>query len=329
MRNPPTFWSRPDGNRHPLAVLLQPLSRLYSAIVARKISGKTSYRTGVPVICVGNITMGGVGKTPFVSSLAEILSDMNCRPFILMRGYGGKEKGPHQVQSGNSAEQVGDEARMLSRHHSVIVSRVRPHGADLAVSQGADVIVMDDGFQNPSLHRDFSFLLIDGETGLGNALVFPAGPLRESAANAFKRADALVVMGERNNEANLPSIPDDMPVFQASIETTVPDNLSGHSVVAFSGIGRPEKFFDGLTQGGVHIRKTRSFADHHFFKKEEISALKSEAKTLGAVLVTTEKDFARLDPEMAAGIQAVPAYLKIDDRAGLEKLLKQVVGERI
>lgn len=327
MISAPAFWTTPEGARHPLAWLLRPVAALYAMAVRRKLHRADRASAGVPVICVGNVTLGGVGKTPFTDFLVRMLSDAGETPFILMRGYGGQATGPLRVTPEHDAATVGDEARMLARHWPVIVSRDRPAGAALAVREGASVIVMDDGFQNPSLAKDFSFVLIDLETGFGNGLVFPAGPLRERPNDAFARAGAVVLVSNgAPTTAPLPMVPS-QPLFRAELRTRVPEALKGAKAHAFSGIGRPEKFFRGLEDGGVDLGRTTSFPDHHAFSETEIGKLKQAALEEGAMLLTTEKDLARLPADLAQDISAVPATLSVEASDRLRDLvLHQLAG---
>ncbi|RFB03864.1 tetraacyldisaccharide 4'-kinase [Parvularcula marina] len=321
MISPPRFWSAKEGRHHPLALLLSPLGGIYGAAVARKLAKSVPEKAPIPVICAGNITMGGVGKTPFVAELASRLSAMGHTPFILTRGYGGSLTGPVRAAPEHTAAEIGDEARMLSCDHPVIVSRDRVEGAKLAHDEGASAIVMDDGFQNPGLHKDVTFLLVDGETGLGNGRIFPAGPLREAPHAALTRAAALVIVGGRE-EHQPPHLPESaLPVMRMRLESVVPLERLGQPAHAFSGIGRPEKFFKGLETAGVELLERTSFPDHHMFTEEEIARLIARAAADDAQLLTTEKDFARLSPDQADGITPIPARLTLDNPALLDQFL--------
>ena len=325
MPRAPDFWQRTEGAQI-TARLLSPLGALYAKVVAGKIAGTRSVRASIPVICAGNITMGGVGKTPFVALLANRLIDMGHAPFILMRGYGGQEKGPLRVTPAHTASDVGDEARMLADRLPVIISSDRPAGAELAALDGASVIVMDDGFQNPGLAKDLSFVLIDGEAGLGNGHVFPAGPLREHPEAALKRAQAVVIVGG-DGDTPLPENPDNLPVLHATLQSVIHEALKGTKAHAFSGIGRPEKFFRQLSASGVNLLKEQGFPDHHAYAPHEIAKLKDAAHKDGAMLLTTEKDMARLSPAEAEGITVIRADMTIDNPALLGDLLARAAGE--
>ncbi|ADM10668.1 putative tetraacyldisaccharide 4'-kinase [Parvularcula bermudensis HTCC2503] len=323
---PPSFWQTPEGRPHPLARALLPISKVYAARVAAKIARHRPYLAGIPVICVGNVTLGGVGKTPFTASLAHRLKRRGRSPMILMRGYGGRLKGPVRVTSTHEAAEVGDEAVMLSRDWPVIIAADRPAGARLAVEAGADVIVMDDGFQNPSLRKDLSFLVVDAAAGLGNGLVFPAGPLREAAGAAMARADALVMVGD----GPVPDALGEMtaPVLRARLRAIVPETLIGQRALAFCGIGRPQKFFDDLARQGVDLVATRAFADHHPYTQNDIAQLSSAAAAEEALLVTTRKDRARLSPALCADLVEVDARFDLETETPLDLLLETVLKDR-
>ena len=318
MPRPPAFWSEKDA---PAARLLAPLGHVYGRIAARRIARAAPYRAPVPVICVGNATMGGVGKTPFALLLLRLLAGMGRAPHALTRGYGGTERGPHRVTGdADGAARVGDEALLLAEAAPVWVSADRPAGARAAVSAGADVIVMDDGFQNPSLAKTLSFLLIDAETAFGNGRVFPAGPLREPPGAAAARADALVSVGGAPPDA-LHALADGKPLLRADLAldaASVPDG----PLLAFAGIGRPERFFESLARAGGRVVRARAFPDHHPYREAELDALLAEAEAMGAALVTTAKDAVRLPPAYRDRVRTVPACMVSPDEARIRTLLE-------
>jgi tetraacyldisaccharide 4'-kinase len=269
------------------------------------------------VICVGNLTAGGSGKTPVALASAALLQAKGRKVFFLTRGYCGSEAGPIEVKPGDRAEQVGDEALLLSQIAPTIVAQDRAQGAALADARGADVIVMDDGHQNFSLIKDLSLVVVDGETGFGNRRMIPAGPLREGVRQGLKRADAVIVMGHGNP---------DLEGYQGPLLNArlVPegDALRGKRVFAFAGIGRPEKFVATLKTTGALVMGSQFFADHHPFQPGEIAALKARAD--GAQLVTTEKDFVRLKERDRAGMAVLNIQARFDDSAALEALLDRI-----
>ncbi len=308
----PDFWQRPGL----LPALLSPLGKLYGASVARKAAHATPWRAPVPVICVGNLTAGGSGKTPVAITVAQRLAARGATPFFLTRGYGGAAKGPLRV-AGHSAAQVGDEALLLAAEAPTIVAADRKAGAALAVAQGASVIVMDDGHQNFALVKDLSLVVVDGPSGFGNRHMIPAGPLREPVAQGLARADAVIVMNLGNpNLGNFTRA-----VLRAQL---VADGaqFAGRKVFAFAGIGQPEKFIASLKAAGAIVSGTRFFADHHPYSARDIAALRRDAQD--ALLMTTAKDRVRLDADTARGIAVLPVTARFSDPALLDSLLPAV-----
>jgi len=302
----PAFWHAPKSWK---SHLLRPLGALYGAIAAQRLRRK-GFDAGIPVFCVGNYHVGGAGKTPTVLALAKILRELGETPVVLSRGYGGRLRGPVMVDPArHSAADVGDEPLMLASRVPVAVSRERIDGVALAKSRRASVILMDDGFQNPSIAKDASLIVIDSGRGLGNGLVFPAGPLRAPLSPQLARTDALVVVGE--GAASGPVAAEiaarDGLVLSAHL---VPDaasleRLKGKRVFAFAGIGDPQRFFRTLRAAGIEVVRERVFADHHPFSEGEIESLVADGRRDQLTLVTTEKDFARL-----RGAGEVPAFLR-------------------
>jgi tetraacyldisaccharide 4'-kinase len=327
MREPP-FWWRAAGIK---ACLLAPAAAIYGAVAASRLK-REGYRAGVPVICIGNPTLGGAGKTPTALAVAHMLKAAGERPVFLSRGYGGRQRGPLLVAPDRDrAADVGDEPLLLARVAPTVVAQDRVEGAKAAHAAGASVIVMDDGFQNPSLAKDFSVLVIDGRRGLGNSRVFPAGPLRAPLDAQLARADAVVVVGAVGEVAAVARAAVEarkVPLFQARLE---PDRdaiaaLAGRRVLAFAGIGNPEKVFATLREAGVAVAATRSFADHHRYTQADARDLCRQADAEGLTLVTTEKDTARLQgeeamTELAARVRVLPVGLVLEQEAAWRKLL--------
>jgi tetraacyldisaccharide 4'-kinase len=291
-------------------------------------------RVGIPVICIGNLTVGGAGKTPAALAVARRLLAAGARPVFLTRGYGGRLGGPVTVDPRHGAADVGDEPLLLARIASTIVARDRVAGARAAVAAGAHVIVMDDGFQNPALAKDLSVIVVDGRRGIGNGKSFPAGPLRAPLAPQVARAHALLVVGEAGRLAQ-PAIDaaraSGRPVLTGRLvpDPTVVAQLSGRPTLAFAGIGDPEKFFTTLRGAGITVAATRSFADHHRLDAAEATDLALRADDAGLALVTTEKDLARMQGDdalaaLARRTTALPVRLAFDDEDKLDGLLRTV-----
>src|SRR5580704_10380117 len=289
----PAFWYRPSSL---ISLPLLPFAAVYGAIAGHRLERK-GFDAGIPVFCVGNYHVGGAGKTPTVLALVKLLRDLGETPVVLSRGYGGRLRGPVMVATDRHlAADVGDEPLMLAWTVPVAVARERLDGLALAKSQGATVIVMDDGFQNPAIAKDASLIVIDAHRGLGNARVFPAGPLRAPLAPQIARTDALIVIGEGGAAAGVAATvaAQDKPVLTAHLradEASV-SALRGKRVLAFAGIGDPARFFRTLRASGIDVVSERVFADHHPFTQSEIEALVAEAKIDALTLVTTEKDLA-------------------------------------
>ena len=332
MREPSFWWRQEAAVPAAVSALLAPLAAVYGAIAARRLrrDGKAA---AIPVVCVGNLTVGGAGKTPAALAVALLLRAAGEQPAFLSRGYGGRLAGPIRIDPAtHTASGVGDEPMLLARLAPTIVARDRVAGAKAAAAAGASVLVMDDGFQNPSLRKDFSVLVVDARRGIGNGRVMPAGPLRAPLAPQLERAHALLIVGS----GAVPTLPDvqarRIPLFRARL-TPDADSIAalGNSrVLAFAGIGDPEKFFATLKDAGIEVARTRSFADHHRYRRAEIRELCVQADRDGLTLVTTEKDLARLkgDPaaaELCARAQALPVVLAFDDETGFAALLRQRV----
>lgn len=304
----PDFWNSDTLAAKTCAALLSPCGALYGASVRLRESSARPYRARARVICVGNLTAGGSGKTPIAIALGDRLAGRGNVVF-LSRGYGGRLEGPVIVDpSRHNAREVGDEPLLLARRHTTIVARNRADGARLADANGADCIIMDDGFQNFSLAKDFSLLVIDAESGFGNGRLIPAGPLREPVRSGLARASAIILTG--SGEPVLP--PFNGPILRARFNPENIETVRGCKVLAFAGIGRPEKFFSTLTAKGVELIGARRFPDHHMFATREIAELKRQAAESDARLVTTEKDFVRLDASHRDGITPIAIHASFD-----------------
>ena len=280
----------------------------------------------LPVICCGNATAGGAGKTTVALDLGQRLQARGLAAHFLLRGYGGKLKGPARVDpTTHDSRAVGDEALLLADLCPTWVSADRAAGGTAAQAAGAQAIIMDDGLQNPTLEKTLSLLIIDGSYGFGNGRVIPAGPLREPVFAAAKRCQAAVLIGEDETGA-LAQLPADLPVLRARL---VPGPeaaaLAGKPVVAFCGIANPRKFFSTLQEAGAVLAARHPFADHYPFDDQEIRDLLAEAEKLRATPVTTRKDIVRIPPALRAGIQVVSIALAWDEPAAIEALLDEAL----
>ncbi|HEY9163738.1 MAG TPA: tetraacyldisaccharide 4'-kinase [Magnetovibrio sp.] len=323
----PDFWDRKtDGI---LPTLLRPLGCIVAGFAVMRQKRVHPYRAAVPVLCIGNLVAGGAGKTPVALDLVARLKARGVNAHVLLRGYGGSELGPVQVDPQiHTSAQVGDEALLLAQVAPTWVSRDRVQGAQHAVDAGAQALVLDDGFQNPSLHKDLSVLVVDGCYGFGNGRVMPAGPLRETVESGLKRADALVLMGP--DEADVWGIVKRagfkaLTILRARLEPT-PDahDLAGRKVYAFAGIGRPQKFFDTLTDLGCKLVGCKSFDDHHPYTHAEVDALLHDAGN--ATVVTTAKDHVRLNSAHRDKVRPVAVSLAWKDAPAVEALVDRLLN---
>ncbi len=328
MREPAFWWRRGTGK------LLAPLGALYGAVAARRLEADGT-NAGVPVICLGNPTVGGAGKTPAALAVAHLLLAVRERPVFLSRGYGGRLRGPVRVDpSFHRARDVGDEPLLLARLAPTIVSRDRVAGAKAARSGSATVIVMDDGFQNPSLKKDLAILLVDGTRGIGNGRIIPAGPLRAPLESQIAHAQAVVFVGPAVNAERVAVIARryGIAVFHGRLapDRATLDALGGHKVLAFAGIGNPDKFFLTLTDAGIAVAERASFADHHRYTAAQANELVARADAKSLMLITTEKDHVRLagDPALAAlaaRAVALPVRLIVEEAEPFRQLALSAV----
>lgn len=324
----PRFWARdvdPKSREAAplLRVLLTPLAWVYADATRRRLKRTQPVRVSAHVICVGNLTAGGVGKSPVVAALRErIAQSYGLRTATLSRGYKGKLKGPLKVDlSIHDAADVGDEPLMLAASGEAWIGADRAAAGIAMSADGVEVIIMDDGHQNPGLHKDCSLIVVDSEAGFGNGFVIPKGPLREPALVGLERADALMLMGDSAPPIEITESA--LPIVRGTIVAKArPPN---HPYVAFAGIGRPEKFFDTLKSLEVDIRDAVPFADHHAFTDGDLTYLRRLATDNQARLITTEKDYARLPVDQRLDIETLPIEIQFDDLATLDKLLEDVV----
>jgi tetraacyldisaccharide 4'-kinase len=335
MKTAPDFWWKPGFSL--FAMLLSPVARIYGRIAGRLMLKRPKYRSRLPVICIGNFVVGGTGKTPFAIELACRLQEDGHRPGFLLRGYGGTAKGPLLVDPDlHDADEVGDEALLLARQGPTVIAADRPSGARLAEQQPIDVLIMDDGFQNPALAKDLSLVLVDCNTGFGNGRCFPAGPLRAPADRQIVQADCLVLVGDGDAAEQAVHLAGrkGLPIVHAHLRPQFNDALAGSRLFAFAGIGRPQKFFASLKALGHEVRKTRAFPDHHAYSQADIKALLTEAEEAGLRLVTTSKDMVRLETSqgelfhwIASSAAVLDVRMDIDDEDRLAGLIKEMLRQ--
>jgi tetraacyldisaccharide 4'-kinase len=321
----PAFWWRPGTGG-----LLTPLSALYGAVAGLRMQAQGE-RSVLPVICLGNLTVGGSGKTPAALAVAHLLHAARERPFFLSRGYGGRLAGPIRVNPAvHHAADVGDEPLLLARLAPTVVARDRPAGAKFAQFAGASVIVMDDGFQNPTLAKTLAILVIDGRRGIGNGRIIPAGPLRAPLGIQLDHAQALMVVGPPDAASAVIENAGrrHLAILHARLE---PDRqvlaaIGRRKVLAFAGIGDPERLFATLTEAGIDVAERAAYPDHHRYTAAEAQDLIARARARNLMLITTEKDLARLSgdaklTELAARSSALPVRLKIAEADQFGKLV--------
>ena len=328
MMRAPRFWDNPPDAPSLRAQMLRPLGALYAAGTARRLKGGAREKMPVPVVCVGNINAGGVGKTPAVIAMIARLNSLFHTPHVVTRGYGGSAEGPLRVDpTKHRAEKVGDEPLLLAAFSDVWVSKDRVAGVRKAIEAGATAIILDDGFQHTAMVYDLSIVVVDAEVGFGNGLCIPAGPLREPVEVGLKRADAMLTVGDERAQdsftqayptlAQIPRIKGALEPLQTGMDWT------GLRALAFAGIGRPEKFFASLKGAGATLIQTEALGDHEVLSSALLSRLERKAQAQNAQLVTTEKDAARLPPSFRGKVITLPVRLKLTDEAALVPFLEQ------
>ena len=330
---PPFWWEKPGWQ----ALLLSPFSLAYGKITAKRMSLAPSSTMEIPVICVGNFIIGGAGKTPTVIMLAKYFRSQGMKPGILSRGYGGGITEPTIVDvSHHNAHDVGDEPLLHARHAVTVVSVERPSGAKLLAEKGCDIILMDDGFQNPSLKKDFCLVVVDSKRGLGNGFTVPAGPLRVSLKEQLRFTDAILVIGDDNgaDKTIRKAARSGKPVFHANLNVVGKTKWKGQKVLAFAGIADPGKFFHTLEGIGAEIEDRQTFGDHHYYNGEECEDLLQRAEQQELTLVTTTKDLARLQGmgesqnRLAENSNAITVELVPDDPRMIKRIL-EIANRRV
>jgi tetraacyldisaccharide 4'-kinase len=323
----PAFWQNPPDAPGWQAHLLAPLSALYGAATARRIRRTPDIAPSCPVVCVGNINAGGTGKTPTVIALIERLRPLNVH--VVSRGHGGNETGPTRVnERRHKAADVGDEPLLIAAFAPTWIARSRAEGVSAAQQDGADIILLDDGFQNPSVAKSLSIVVVDAALGFGNGRVLPAGPLRETVEQGLKRADLLLSIGDARAQAHfIKTWGKQVSVLHITahlktLETGI--NWKGQRVMAFAGIGYPEKFFATLRGLGAELLRAEALTDHQPLTEPLMKRLEIEARALSAQLVTTEKDAVRLPPSFRQRVLTLPVRLEFDDDTQLNDALNHL-----
>ena len=310
MKNTPSFWYPGHRRITSTAIILWPLTLLWQLGSYIKKVTTSPYQPQISTIVIGNITAGGTGKTPLVLTLFEKAKHNGRKPVILTRGYGGKTVGPYFVKSEDHAEIIGDEARLMASSASVVISRDRGEGARWIENNipECDLIIMDDGMQNPTITPHKKIAVFNGSLGIGNGMIIPSGPLRERWS-ALKACDGVIISGDdkHNLQDEINALDAELPIFHVSRKLNKEDiaDIKNKDIIAFAGIGDPRSFFNMLSSENINLVNTYIFPDHYNYSNNEILALKKEAEAKDALLVTTEKDYMRFDEEMGSGIKII------------------------
>jgi tetraacyldisaccharide 4'-kinase len=327
---PPFWWDRPDWR----SALLWPVSALYGVVAARRMETARRERVGVPVLCVGNPTVGGAGKTPLAIALARQASETGLTPGFLTRGHGGSLGKPHLVDPHHdSAKSTGDEPLLLARHAPTAVTPNRAAGARLLIGEGCDFLIMDDGFQSARIHFDYGLLVVDARRGLGNGHIIPGGPVRAPLVNQLRHAHAVIRMGEGDGADRLVRLAAraGRPIYDAVAKPRPGSGVEGRDFLAFAGIGDPAKFFDTVAEAGGRVVAARSFPDHHFYSDENLADLLAQADAAGVDLVTTAKDAVRIrqSSDVGAALLARLSIIEIDVEFDLPGVPMRIVSDTL
>ena len=323
----PKFWYKKQDTY--ISNTLYPLSLLFRLGTKIRSLFSKQKKSNLPIICIGNIVVGGAGKTPVAIKIGKILKLNGYNPHFVSKGYGGIEKNNNLVQSWHSAKSVGDESLLLSEIAPTWIGIDRNKSFKLASDNNADCIIMDDGFQNPTLQKDFSIIVINGEQGFGNKRVMPSGPLRESITRGISRTNLVVVIGKISNDVKK-KIPKNIPIIYASFKI---DNqniiLKGQKITAFAGIAYPEKFFNSLKDQGAKIVKKIIYSDHHIFDENDLLYLAEIANKTKSILVTTKKDYVRVPKSFRSLINTLDGEIEFEDENLLVEILSNILENKI
>jgi len=311
----PFFWYQPPGL---LSTLLSPLGWFYGKVGKILCAFKKSKRFSIPILSVGNLVCGGAGKTPTAIALAQLLQKKGINVHFVTRGYGGIQEGPLEVDlTFHTSSDVGDEPLLLAQHAPTWIAKERPLGVQKAIEKGANLVILDDGHQTVGLYKDISLVVIDFFQGLGNGRVMPAGPLREDLKAGLKRTDALIGIGEGE-------VPFSKPFFRARV-VPQPLTLSSNRVIAFCGLGFPQKFYKSLKDLGVDLVATESFPDHYVYKEKDLLRLQKLTKIHKAILVTTRKDLVKIPVYWRMHIHVLDINIQFEDAEGIYRFILQKI----
>ncbi|MEE9375314.1 MAG: tetraacyldisaccharide 4'-kinase [Rhizobiaceae bacterium] len=331
MSEAPPFWFQKPGLA---AWALSPVGMLYGAVTARRMMQDSGVISTIPVLCIGNFITGGAGKTPTAIAIAKIARDLGLRPGFLSRGYGGSITKPTVVDiKTHNAKDVGDEPLILGLYGITVVSADRPAGASILAEQGIDIIIMDDGFQNPSLHKDYSLAVVDATRGIGNGFCMPAGPLRAPLKPQLAQANAILLIGKSKAGTNVVRRAAKMakPILEAQIVARHQKQWQEERVLAYAGIADPNKFYRSLESVGAVVVETRNFHDHHPFSTEECQELLAQANSQDLTLVTTEKDSVRLirSGDIQQELRAASKVLTVDLHFENKKMVEVIIRDTL
>ena len=327
----PKFWFKNKKEINPLFFTLKPFSKIWEFVTKFRLINGLWEKMPIPVICIGNITVGGSGKTPVTMALQLLLKDMGIRACVVSRGYGGKNKYPHYVTKNDTFCKVGDEPIILSKKGVVIVSKVKKDGIVKAFKDGFDLVLLDDGYQNSNIFKDLSLVVVDSEILFGNEFIFPLGPLREPIKSGLSRADAIVLVGN-NYKINGNKIENlrtkyKTPVLEGCInKKKIPKQNKNKKVLAFCGIAFPDKFFKTLKDMGYEVVKTKVFPDHYPYTLKDIIKLKSYAKNYELKLITTEKDLVRIPKRFHEFIDIIEIEFQFKDSMKIKRMIKNLLN---
>ncbi len=328
----PKFWFKNKNEINSLFFTLKPLSKIWEFATQFRLSNGMWEKMPIPVICVGNITVGGSGKTPVTMALQLLLKDMGIKACVISRGYGGKIKYPHYVNKNDTFDKVGDEPIILSKKGEVIVSKIKRDGIIKAFKDGFDIVLLDDGYQNSKINKDLSLVVVDSEILFGNEMIFPLGPLREPIKSGLSRADAIIFVGNKC-KINTSKIEKLNREYQVKVvegfinEKTILKKNQNKKVLAFCGIAFPNKFFKSLKNIGYEVIKTKVFPDHYHYNLKDIIKLKNCAKNYELKLITTEKDIVRIPKKFHSFIDKVEIEFQFRDLSKIKKMIKNLIDK--